>query len=123
MSDDDDVGYRKPPKRTQFKPGRSGNPKGRAKGQRNLKSDLTSILKKQVTIREDGEVRRVARQEAILLSLFERAMRGDVKATSQILAMLLRLEAQDPPEQAPAPVTDNDRAIVTDFLRRNRTSE
>lgn len=25
----DDVGYGKPPKRTQFKPGQSGNPKGR----------------------------------------------------------------------------------------------
>lgn len=123
MTDDDKVGYRKPPKRSQFKPGESGNPKGRVKGQRNLKSDLTSLLNKPVTIREGGELRRVSRQEAILLSLFEKAVRGDVKASSQMLAILLRLEAQEPPEQAPAPVTDNDRAIVTDFLRRYRTSE
>lgn len=120
---EDDVGYRKPPKRTQFKPGKSGNPKGRAKGQRNLRSDLTSLLKKPVTIREDGELRRVSRQEAILLSLFEKAVRGDVKASSQMLAILLRLEAQDPPEQAPARVTDNDRAIIADFLRRNKPME
>ena len=30
-----EVGYGKPPKSTQFKPGRSGNPKGRTKGSRN----------------------------------------------------------------------------------------
>jgi Family of unknown function (DUF5681) len=29
------IGYCKPPKRTQFKRGRSGNPKGRKKGSRN----------------------------------------------------------------------------------------
>ena len=31
----DEVGYRRPPKASQFPPGRSGNPKGRPKGARN----------------------------------------------------------------------------------------
>ena len=92
MGNEDAVGYGKPPKRTQFKAGQSGNPKGRTKGRRNLKSDLTALLKKRVTIREDGELRHVTRQEAILLSLFEKAIRGDVKAASQMIAMLLRFE-------------------------------
>ena len=35
-SDDGQVGYRKPPVHTRFKPGQSGNPKGRPKGPRNL---------------------------------------------------------------------------------------
>jgi hypothetical protein len=33
-----DVGYGKPPKHTQFKPGHSGNPRGRRRGQQNFKT-------------------------------------------------------------------------------------
>ncbi len=39
-----DVGYRKPPKHTRFKPGQSGNPRGRPKGTKNLKTDLIEEL-------------------------------------------------------------------------------
>ena len=40
MSDDYEVGYKKPPIHTRFKPGVSGNPKGRPKGTKNLATDL-----------------------------------------------------------------------------------
>ena len=94
---------------------------GRPKGARNLKTDLTAIMKKRVAIREDGELRRVSRQEAMLLSLFEKAMRGDVKASSQIIGMLMKMDAHAPPSE-PDIVTDKDRTIVEDFLRRNLLS-
>lgn len=39
MSEDYKVGYKTPPKPTQFKKGKSGNPGGRPKGTSNKKND------------------------------------------------------------------------------------
>jgi Family of unknown function (DUF5681) len=116
---DNGAGYKRPPQSSRFKTGRSGNPKGRPKGGRNLKTDLTALMKKRIPIREGGELRQVSGQEAILLSLFEKAVRGDLKASAQIITMLMKIDSRDPVPPEPVLVTDNDRAIVEDFLRRN----
>ena len=42
--DPDNVGYRNPPKRHQFPKGKSGNPNGRPKGSKGLKTDLKQVL-------------------------------------------------------------------------------
>ena len=116
---DNGGGYKRPPEGSRFKAGQSGNPKGRLKGDRNLKTDLSALMKKRVAIREDGELRHVSRQEAMLLSLFEKAVRGDIRASSQLFAMLMKLDIHDTAASEPAVVTDNDRAIVEAFLLRN----
>ena len=48
---DYEVGYRKPPKHTRFKPGQSGNLRGRPKGTKNLKTDLMEELGEKILIR------------------------------------------------------------------------
>lgn len=118
----DKPGYKRPPRATRFKQGRSGNPKGRPKGARSLKTDLANLMEKRLRIREDGEQRHVSGQELMLLKLFEKAAKGDIKATTQIIGMVMRLDASEPPEKEPEIVTENDHAIVADFLRRNYRS-
>ena len=39
------VGYKRPPRATQFKPGQSGNPKGRTKGSLNIANVLAQTLR------------------------------------------------------------------------------
>ena len=64
MADKYEVGYGKPPKDSQFKEGQSGNPKGRKKNSRNLKTDLTKILQKRISVREGDRKFRVLGRKA-----------------------------------------------------------
>lgn len=117
MTDESNPGYKRPPKTTRFKAGASGNPRGRPTGSRNLKTDLSKLLKKRITVREDGEVRHLSRQEAMLLGLFSKAVRGDVKATNSILAMCMKFDPPNEIHDERKTLSGSDEAIVEDFLR------
>ena len=88
MSNDDyEVGYGKPPKHTQFTKSRSGNPKGRPKGRRNFGTDVKRTLKAPVRLTKDGSPKTVSTQEAALLRLREKALKGDPRALDRLLAL------------------------------------
>ena len=100
MAEDYEVGYRKPPKTTRFKAGKSGNPKGRPKGSTNLATDLSAELSEQITVREGGQARRVTKQRALIKSLMAQALQGDVRATTALLALYARI-VSEPAEASP----------------------
>jgi hypothetical protein len=49
------VGYRRPPRNRQFKPGQSGNPTGRPKGAKNFATALAEELDAPITATENGK--------------------------------------------------------------------
>ena len=67
--DDDRVGYRRPPKQTRFKPGQSGNPKGRPKHARNLKSEFLEELGEIIRVREGDREMKISKQRAFVKAL------------------------------------------------------
>lgn len=65
-SDDDyEVGYKKPPKGSQFKKGQSGNPKGRPKGSRNVANIYQDLLEEELNVTEGGVQKTITALEAI----------------------------------------------------------
>lgn len=71
---------RQSPKDTRFKPGQSGNPRGRPKGAANFATVLQQQLRKTVTVAVEGKPRRMAAQEVIALRLTQESMKGSTKA-------------------------------------------
>ena len=60
------VGYCRPPLHSRFKPGQSGNPKGRPKQSRNLRTIVKQVLSEDMQIREGGRLRRMSAMEAVV---------------------------------------------------------
>lgn len=91
--DDEAVGYGKPPKAHRFKPGQSGNPKGRPKGPGNLLKQIGKHAAKKVTVIEGGVEKKMAKMDVVLAALFSKAAKGDVPAT-RLIADLVQAAAQ-----------------------------
>ncbi len=118
------VGYSKPPKNTRFKPGQSGNPRGRPKGTKNLKTDLLEELGEKIVIREGDQSQKISKQRALLKSVVNRAIKGDDRATAIALSTMMRL--LDTVEGAPDVedgLIDDELAILKSFEARARRSQ
>ena len=70
---------RKPPKHSQFKPGQSGNPRGKAKGRKNLTTELLEELSERVVVTENGRQRKLSKQTIILKRMVTDAAQGDAR--------------------------------------------
>lgn len=88
---DYEVGYGKPPKHSEFKPGVSGNPKGRVKGQKGLKTDLAAALDAPQTIKVNGKALTGRRQQLAVMALAARAAAGDLKAAQTLLPLIIQV--------------------------------
>ena len=109
------VGYRRPPIEHQFKPGRSGNPRGRPKASKNESTIIAELLSRKIEIRENGKVRNISLLEGILLKFAEDALRGNPKAAAFLLNRKLLAES---PEQPAAADLDMDDQKVLEFYAR-----
>lgn len=87
-----EVGYGRPPKHTQFRKGRSGNPKGRPKRSKSLGQELLDELNRKITITENGEARRVTKLQALVKSLIANAIKNDGRSIKVLMEALSLLE-------------------------------
>ena len=88
---DCEVGYGRPPVASQFKPGQSGNPRGRKKGVKNVATIFNDALYKPVKIRTAGRVRMLPKIEAIVEVILNKALAGDSAAFSRVIELAHKL--------------------------------
>lgn len=64
-NDDEFIGYKKPPSKSRFRKGMSGNPRGRPKGSKNLATLMKRALSEKVAVHENGRRRMISKAELI----------------------------------------------------------
>jgi hypothetical protein len=74
---DYEIGYKRPPQYSRWRPGESGNRAGRSKGLPDSKEMLLRILNKKLMGMEDGKRRRISKFELGLTNLVNKAATGD----------------------------------------------
>jgi hypothetical protein len=113
------VGYRRPPKATQFTAGNSGNPNGRPKGSKNFSTLFAEELAQTVTLTENGKRRKMAKRQALAKQLVNKALSNDPKAAALVLDQIRRSEAVGGPvQQADMNMTEEKFAAIARELAK-----
>jgi hypothetical protein len=113
---DGPVGYKRPPVHSQFKPGQSGNPRGRPKSVKSLQTELLEELGELTHIREGDTELEIPKGRAILKTLVDEAVGGNMRAIAAVLSFCGRPRS-DADEQS-GQERPEDREIVEDLVSR-----
>ncbi|MCC6786759.1 MAG: hypothetical protein IT547_02890 [Hyphomonadaceae bacterium] len=120
ISSDEQVGYGRPPAAHRFRPGLSGNPSGRQRGSRNLRTDLSEELSEMITVQEAGQMSRLTKQRALVKRLCAQSLSGDHRAMAQVVGLVLRLLPSEASaeDHNGALLEEDDEAIIQRYLTR-----
>lgn len=90
----------KPPaKDTRFKPGQSGNPRGRPRKDRSLLKHLETELDAEMQVTEGGKTMRLSKREAIAKLMVNKSLQGDHKMLAALLKYLPTPKSGESQEQ------------------------
>ena len=113
------IGYGKPPRRHQFRKGRSGNPRGRPKGSKNLSTLLLKSVNERVTVMDEGRPKRISKLEVMHKRLANKGATGDLKALQMILQRLEQLETPSAGNESSA-FDEADQQVIQELQQRFR---
>jgi hypothetical protein len=106
-------------RRRTYKPGKSGNPKGRPRGSKNFATVLQSELKQRVAITEDGRRKKITKREAVAKQLVNKAAAGDPKAIPVLLNATRPYETDIAAASVQAETTaEEDRLVMEHIIKR-----
>lgn len=110
------IGYGKPPRHSRFQPGQSGNLRGRKKGSRGLKTDLHAELNRTVEVKVGKYSFKGTTQQLTLRTLALLAANGNLKASGQLLPLVLNLFGAEDRRTDKRTLSPQDQAVLDNFL-------
>ena len=113
-----EVGHKKPPKEFQFKPGKSGNDKGRPKGSKSFESKVQKELEKKVTVNKNGKPVKMTKLDVGVTRLIDRFMAGDLKSTAIIMGLGKKTEKPNAGQEAVEDLVHPDEANLEFIFER-----
>ncbi len=119
-ADEEKVGYCRPPRATRFRPGQSGNPRGRPRKPKPIQELLAMELRRRVAIRENGREQKVQKLELVMKRLVNDAIQGNYPAVRLLIDMLKVAEessAQGRVDRTIEELNAEDREILARYLR------
>jgi hypothetical protein len=96
-----ETGYGRPPKRTRFQPGVSGNSNGRPKGSKNLATIFWKITHEKVQVKGPRGPRWISKLEVGITQLVNSAAKGDPKAIRELFHWAMAFGDVSPMAKAP----------------------
>lgn len=115
------VGYGKPPAQHRFKPGQSGNPRGRKSRKRNESEIIAMVRDELVTMTINGKTRRITAFEAATRKTFSTCLaKGNVRDIEKLFQLFARYGAE-PEEQRIAQMKEASEQVldtIADIFRK-----
>lgn len=113
-----------PPENSRFRPGKSGNPRGRPKGSKNLSTIMMEAARAPVTATINGKIRKITKLEATAMQLATKAAAGDRAAMGQFLDWMDEYEARAAAVRpAEFPLSEMDLEVVRAVYQRMKKSD
>jgi hypothetical protein len=110
------IGYGRPPPQHQFKSGRSGNPKGRPRGNPTTGDVFMKEAARLIRIKKGEDIETITKLEGIVRRLLQMALEGDVAAARLAFAVLAQPGTND--GQSASPEHEEFGDISDDVMRR-----
>lgn len=88
------VGYCRPPVHSRFKPGQSGNPKGRPKGSKTLQQIFLDEVGRPVQVKTAAGVQTMGKLQVLVRNTVDKALQGDLPCKRIVLGQVATAQAE-----------------------------
>lgn len=111
-------GRRNPPNDSRFKPGKSGNPRGRPKGRKNFRTIMLEEFNKLISVRQsNGRMVKKTKLALMMEQTINDGLRGEPRAREQVVKLALGLGDATDAQVADGATPDDGLVPDTETLR------
>jgi hypothetical protein len=118
------VGYLLPPTEKQFKKGQSGNPFGRPKGAKNLRTVIKEAASKKLSVIEDGKRKKKSKMDLMVTQMMNKAANGEARFTQMAFEQFRNIENRPVSDRDSNAFEEADQPVIAQIIARiRRTTE